>query len=348
MAKILKIVGILLVLLVLLVGAGAAWMYSARDARLAVTYTVEDAGFPVPFPLTDEEVAALRAEKEAELAAAVAEDAVADAEPVDVLAGVDLDALALERAVARGKHLVESRYICVECHGRDFGGGTMIDDPGIGRILGPNLTTGEGSITTDFKPGDWSRAVRHGVRGDGTPLVMPAEDFVEMTDQELSDILAFIRTQPPVDKTVPPIAFGPVGTMLVATGTLPLAAEMFPDHDRAHAVYPPPTADTVEFGKHMSNVCTGCHNPKLSGGPRPGMPPDWAEPLNLTPHASGLEGWTFEDFEKVMRKGIRKNGEPVKLPMNLLMAYTPAMTDVEMRALWTYISSLEPTPYGEQ
>ncbi|MCB9664134.1 MAG: cytochrome c [Alphaproteobacteria bacterium] len=347
MAKILKIVGILLGVLVLAGAGGALWMWSARDARLAIVYEVEDADFPVPFPLTDDEVAALRAELEAGRAAAVAEGSVAEGSEEDVLADVDLSALALERAVERGKHLVESRYICVECHGQDFGGGTMIDDPGVGTILGPNLTTGAGSVTADFTPADWSRAVRHGVRSDGTPLVMPADDFVAMSDLELSDVIAYIRTAAPVDKTVPRIAFGPVGTMLVATNTLPLAAEMFPDHTRSHEPLPPPTGDTVAFGQHLAGVCTGCHNPNLTGGPRPGFPPDWAEPLNLTPHASGLEGWTFEDFQRVMRQGVRKNGEPLKLPMNKLLPYSLKMTDTELHALWTYFTSLEPRPYGE-
>lgn len=347
MAKVLKMAGVGIGVLALVAGGVAFGMTSVRDTRLAAVFTVEDADFPVPFPLTDEEVDALRADKEAERAVAAGDDVDVDAEPVDVLVGVDLNALALERARARGQHLVESRYICVECHGADFGGGTMIDDPGIGTILGPNLTAGEGGVVAGFAPSDWSRAVRHGVRGDGTPLIMPAEDFVGMSDQELSDIITYIQAQPAVDRSVPAVTWGPVGTALVATGTLPLAAEMFPDHDRAHEALPPPTGDTVAFGQHMSQVCTGCHNPRLSGGPRPGMPPDWAEPTNLTPHASGLAGWTFEEFDRALRTGVRKNGETVKVPMSMLLAYTPAMTETEVRALWTYLTSLEPVPYGE-
>ena len=49
------------------------------------------------------------------------------------------------------RHLVEARYGCGECHGRNFGGGVMIDNPAIGRLLGPNLTTGKGSVTSGFR-----------------------------------------------------------------------------------------------------------------------------------------------------------------------------------------------------
>ena len=64
--------------------------------------------------------------------------------------------VATERAVERGRHLVESRYVCTECHGKNFGGGTMIDAFPIGRPLGPNITTGKGSRTLDYKQAaDW-------------------------------------------------------------------------------------------------------------------------------------------------------------------------------------------------
>ena len=37
----------------------------------------------------------------------------------------------------------------------------------LGRFLGPNLTTGQGSRTLDYEPADWDRIVRHGVLPDG-------------------------------------------------------------------------------------------------------------------------------------------------------------------------------------
>src|SRR5262245_30259752 len=72
-------------------------------------------------------------------------------------------------APERGKHLLESRYGCRECHSRDFSGGVMIDDLAIGRLLGPNLTGGAGGRTAGFRPADWDRIVRHGVKPGGTP-----------------------------------------------------------------------------------------------------------------------------------------------------------------------------------
>ena len=92
-----------------------------------------------------------------------------------------------EAAIARGKHLVEARYGCMACHGANLGGGTMIDDPAIGSVLGPNLTPGKGGRCADYSMADWDRVVRHGVKRDGTATLMPSEDFFKMSDAELSD-----------------------------------------------------------------------------------------------------------------------------------------------------------------
>ena len=372
MSKIAKGVGIAALALVGVVGAGAAWVEMTSSSMAAQVYETHRVDIPFPFPLTEGELAALRAEKAAELAAATptpppdaalvgsagggpvaadgtAADGSTTAEPPpDPLAGVDLDAIAMERAVARGEHLVLSRYACVECHGDDFAGGVMVDDPAIGSMLGRNLTTGKGGVTAGYTMADWDRIVRHGVKPDGTGAVMPSEDYVAMSDRELSDIVAYIRSKPAQDAEVPPPALGPLGKVLIATNQFKMSASLLPDHQAAHAVEPPEAAANVEFGKHLAQICTGCHNPELSGGPMAGAPPDWAVPRNLTPHEDGLKGWTFENFETAMRQGKRPDGSALGVPMNNMPKYAQRMTDTEMQALWMYIQQLPatPTPQG--
>src|SRR6185436_15905424 len=62
------IVGLVLLIAVVL-GGGWYWAVSTRDAALAQTFTIPPHSFPIPFPLSDEEKEALRAER---LAAAAA------------------------------------------------------------------------------------------------------------------------------------------------------------------------------------------------------------------------------------------------------------------------------------
>ncbi len=77
--------------------------------------------------------------------------------PFEPLA-VPTDAASIEE----GRRLTAIRG-CADCHGEDFGGNVMIDDPMIGRFYAANLTKGEGSATADFTAEDWDRAIRHAV-----------------------------------------------------------------------------------------------------------------------------------------------------------------------------------------
>lgn len=308
-----------LVLLVLLAGAGGyGWASTASRKTLTRTFETHRADFPVPFPLPDDEVAALRLSPE------------------------DAEALALERARERGRHLVEARYACSECHGANFAGGVMVDAPIMGRLLGPNLTRGRGSRILAYTPADWDRIVRHGVRPDGSPAAMPSEDFQRMSDQELSDIIAYLEAQPPVDNDVPPITLGPLGKVLVATGQIVLSADKVESHEAPHVALPPEPTPTAEFGRHVAGVCTGCHREDLVGGTIPGGDPAWAPARNLTPHPDALGGWSYEQFATAMREGVRPDGTALLAPMTMVTPYARNMTEVEMEALWAYLRSVEP------
>jgi mono/diheme cytochrome c family protein len=330
MKTLLKVVGVLLVALLLAAGSVYGWARHRDASLLSRTIDTHRVDFPVPFPLSEEEVARVRQER-------------ADADeppPTDA----ELDSLALERARASGDHLVHARYGCVECHGADLGGGVMVDDPMIGRILGPNITRGRGGRTADYAAADWDRIVRHGVRPDGTPAAMPSEDFGGMSDHELSDIVAYIRSLPTVDAHVAPVRLGPLGTVLLAVGKIRLSADMIQDHRKVHSTEPPPEGATVEFGAHLARTCSGCHRADFTGGPIPGGAPDWAPAANLTPHEDGLAGWTYDRFVSTLKTGERPDGTPLRAPMSGMVPYARRMTDVELRALWAYLRSLPPKP----
>jgi mono/diheme cytochrome c family protein len=322
MKKVLTVVLSLLALLVLGAGIFYVWAGVRVSSLSARTITTHQVDFPVPVPLAQAEI--------------------------DSLASPDsADQVALARAIERGRHLLESRYVCTECHGENLGGGTMIDDPMIGTVLGPNITTGRGSVVLEYGPDDWDRAVRHGVAPSGRPTFMPAQDFQLMSDQELSDLLAYIRTMPPVDNEVEPLRVGPLGRVLVALGQIRLAADEIPSHDTPHAETPPDAVASTEFGEHLAGVCVGCHGPSLAGGPIMGGDPSWPPAANLTPHADGLGAWTYDDFVRSMREARRPDGSELLPPMLPVTNFTRNMRDTELEALWMYLESLPATPTPE-
>ncbi len=321
----LKIVGSILLLAVLLVGGAYGWASVQTNRILTARYEAHAVDFPIPFALTEAEVVELELETDP--------------------AGVE--SLARDRAIERGRHLVNARYACADCHGANFGGGVMVDAFPIGSLLGPNLTEGAGSRTLTYSAADWDRAVRHGILPDGRGSVMPAEDFRLMSDQELSDIVTYIRSFPPVDNTVPAPAFGPLGKILVATGQLPLSVSHIDSHHSPHLVIPPVAEATVAFGAHLAATCTGCHGGNLAGGPIAGGDPSWPAAKNLTPDPSALGSWTYEDFVTAFRGGARPDGTPLIAPMTFITPYAERMTDVEVEAIWLYLRSLPPVASGD-
>ncbi len=74
---------------------------------------------------------------------------------------VPVDSLTIDdtaEARARGEHLVKSLAKCVDCHGDDLGGKVMADDPMIGTLAGPNLTSaGIGKKANDCDTTDAKR-----------------------------------------------------------------------------------------------------------------------------------------------------------------------------------------------
>jgi cytochrome c553 len=245
-------------------------------------------------------------------------------------------------AVTRGRHLA-TVATCVLCHGADLGGAVYSQDALVGTVAGPNLTPGRGGRGAEFATADWVRAIRHGVRRDGRSLVvMPSEVYVRLSEPDLAALVAYLEQLPPVDRTIPPTRFGPVGRALLAAGKLNiLVAAKTPSLPLRAAV--PPGA-TPEYGRYLADVtgCHGCHGFGLSGG-RVAGPPGFPPAANLTP-AGAVAHWTEAEFARALREGRRPDGSTV----NACMPWRQyaAMTDDEVRALWRYLQSAPPKPFG--
>lgn len=241
--------------------------------------------------------------------------------------------------VARGRRLATVRG-CTDCHGTDFRGNTVLDDPAVGTIAGPNLTAGGRGPQLDDAA--WELAVRHGVRPDGTPLlVMPANEFNVLTDEDLAAIVAYARSVPADTHTTPRVRLGPVIRTMYAAGKVNLLPATEIAHARPHAATI--VADSsVAYGAYLTTGCTGCHNPSFSGGPIVGAPPDWKPAANLTP--TGIGHYREADFFRALREGKRPDGSRLDALMNVAM--TSQFTDTELKAMFAYLRTLPPKPYA--
>jgi mono/diheme cytochrome c family protein len=322
-------------ILLIVVAALGFYFWAVRTAATKYErhWTAHVAAFPIPFPLDSAGLDELRQMRIA-----------AGASAKDPLAGVDVAAVANERAVRNGERLIRSRLGCASCHGEDFGGAVIIDVPMVGYWAAPNLTLGHGGVTSGFSASDWDLAVRHGIRHTGQSSSMPSGEFIGLADHDLSDVIAYIKSHPPVDRLMPAVRLGPVFSLLTALDPNALPAFTV-DHQRSHRVEPPREEASVELGDYIAQNCRGCHNPKLSGGKLQGDP-NMPIVANLTPDATGIKGWSEADFIRSMREGKRPDGSAISEKMPWLQFKN--MSDVELKAIWAYLQTLPAVPKGRK
>jgi cytochrome c553 len=211
------------------------------------------------------------------------------------------------------------------------------------RLYASNLTRGKGGVGGTYTDLDWERAIRHGVRPDGTSLLfMPSLEYQFLNDDDLGALIAYLRSLPPVDRERKPNSVGPIGRTLMLKGDLALIPAERVDH--LHHAAAVPMSFSAEYGHYLSEVggCTGCHGEHFSGGHIPGTPPEWKAAANITP--AGIGHYTEEDFFRALREGIRPPGTP----LDSLMPFrnTRHMTDDEIRSLWLYLKTVPKREYG--
>lgn len=265
------------------------------------------------------------------------------------------DASSQARLLARGNYLMNSVVACGNCHtvrgpdgalapGRELAGGLMFkEEPftAYASNITPDPETGIGKWTD----AQLKRAIREGIRPDGSLIgpPMPFQFYRGLADADLDAIVVYLRQVPPVRNVVPkseyrialPPAYGP-----------PIKQK----------VVAPSAADPVRYGAYLAGPlghCMDCHTPmgdkgmrdmaRVGAGGFP-FPGPWGVSVarNLTPHATGLAGWSDAEIAKAIRTGERRNGEKLKPPM--AYDFYSRIDERDMRALVAYLKSLKPLP----
>jgi mono/diheme cytochrome c family protein len=246
--------------------------------------------------------------------------------------------------VERGRHLFNAVSSCVVCHGGDAGGGPFITDAAMAVLNAPNLTRGNGGVGQTYTDADYDRAIRRGVRPDGTRLlIMPSWDYARFSDDDAASVIAYVRSLPPVDRVTPRVKLGPVGRILVATKKVPFDAVRIADEGAPPTNLPPPMK-VLEYGEYLTRVggCMGCHGAHLSGGHLAG-PPDVPPAANIT--RTGIGTWSAPDFMRTLTRGRDPSGHDLHpfMPWRTISQ----MTDPELEAIYDYLMSVPPRPTGQ-
>jgi mono/diheme cytochrome c family protein len=235
-------------------------------------------------------------------------------------------------SIARGRYLTEKVAVCTDCHGPDLGGKVVDDNAALGRLVAPNVTRGRGGLPADYTDQDFVKVLTHGVKRDGRSVVfMPVVDYM-FTAEDLGAIVAYVKSVPPVDRTVPAMSVGPLARALGLFSNFPLASASMIDHSQPRLAARPDPADAVASGKYLvsSAGCYGCHGTTLAGGLGP--PPGGA---NITP--VGIGTWSERDFVTAIRTHRRPNGSAIDDAMP--RAYGD-MSDDDLGRIYAYLKTV--------
>ncbi len=254
--------------------------------------------------------------------------------------------------VARGAYLFAAAD-CASCHtdtkakGPPLGGGAAMATD-FGTFYAPNI-----SPEPKFGIGAWSlsdfhRAMREGKGKGGENLypVFPFPAFSGMTDQDIADIFAYLKTQPAVARpSKPQEAHAPYNIRPLLGGWRALFFRQGP--------LKPVAGQTPEWnrGRYLAEAvahCQECHTPRgplgqldnanaYAGNPKG---PDGIKAPNITSSPDGVGKWSLADVEELLKSGSTPDGDSIGSAMVQVVDGTGKLTPQDRHAVALYIKSL--------
>jgi mono/diheme cytochrome c family protein len=248
-----------------------------------------------------------------------------------------VQAITVERSpeeIARGAYLVTAFPGCAGCHASDptaerpvLDGKPFGEIAALASLYAPNLTPG--GPLREWSDGEIARAVREGVDRDGHALfLMPSDEFRHLSDADVRAIVAYLRSQPAVNKESAPRRLTTLGTMLVGAGQFSLSNQA-----PVGRVDSPPRGPTAAYGDYLTEVsgCRTCHGPSLDAQNIPQGPPPG-------PNLRVVKGWTEEQFLRTIHDGVDPSGK--RLSEQMPWREYGRGTDDDLRAIYGYLKSL--------
>jgi len=252
---------------------------------------------------------------------------------------------------ARG-HLVFAAGDCASCHAspgqsdrRHLGGGIALASP-FGTFRAPNISSDPVDGIGNWRTIDLANALLRGVSPDGGhyyPL-FPYASFAHMSAADVVDLMAYLRTLPPVKGRAPSHEISAIFRIRRLVGLWKL---LYFDHT---PIEPDPRQDERwNRGRYLVESmghCAECHatrsllggiktKTRFAGGPDPegtGFYP------NITP--TRLSDWSEQDIATMLKTGNTPNHGRVGSSMSDVVTNTAMLTDSDRGAIAAYIKSL--------
>jgi mono/diheme cytochrome c family protein len=259
--------------------------------------------------------------------------------------------------IARGKYVFGAAAGCA-CH-------TAPKEPlnsGARKYDGPFGTVYSSNITPDPTTGigKWTdeqiiTAIRSGRRPNGERLipVHPYTVFNGMAERDLKDVVAYLRSVPPVNKPTPPKK---ITVPLFESVFLPAWLATFAPRETPPATAPTSGLARGEYLVRAVGHCGECHTPRtmtmavdnsryLAGAPK-GKGPEGEAVPNLTPDKETGLDWTEEQIADYLGSGNKPDGDVAGGLMAEVIQGPSAgfkdLTKADRLAIARYLKSIPP------
>lgn len=264
--------------------------------------------------------------------------------------------------IKQGEYIVHAIAHCSACHGpaeavskhtlgerHDLRGGWVIKAGPFGQFVPANITSDPETGIGKLSDGQVARVIRHGVDRRDRFSAFMALAVGEMSDEDLTAVISYLRTVPPVKNQVEPTRWGFMAKAL--SGTFGPKRPSGLKHVASGTV-------SVARGEYLAKgpaLCVGCHTGvDFMDGFKPiGVPfagaleaepdpfDDTAEFImpNLTPDPETgiMTSWSEAQFVERFRAGRAFQGS--KMPWENFTQ----MTDEDLKSIYRFLRTLPPT-----
>lgn len=256
--------------------------------------------------------------------------------------------------VANGQRIAS--MLCVQCHAGPDGkltGKLLKDVPKeFGELYSRNITNHPEAGIGKWSDGDLYYLLRTGVKPDGQYLPPYMPKFPLVADEDLKDIIAWLRSdayavQASQDEA-PPSVPSFLTKFLCAVAFKPLP---YPEQP----IQRPDTNNPVALGKYIVDgqiACYACHSKDFKtmneldpprsegycggGNPLLNLEGETVLSSNITFDASGIGTYTEQEFIDAVKYGRKKGGGLLRYPM---VPHT-GLTDTEVKGIYAYLKTI--------
>jgi cytochrome c553 len=224
-------------------------------------------------------------------------------------------------SLAEGERIARIRG-CMGCHGEGVTGRVFFSEAGVAHLPAPNLT----AVVRQRTDAELERAIRHGVRPDGTSLFsMPAEMLRSLSDDDLARLLAWLRALPEAPGETSTKSFGPLGRVALALGQFRSSVY----YVQSETPLAPPPDSALRLGHYVAiSSCTECHTNTMQGDDgSPSIP-------------AVLSAYTHEEFAEFLRTGVAKGGRELPMMSGVARGRLSHLTPAEVESLYAYFGYL--------